>query len=192
MNLSKEKERIQSIDELNERLAFMNEYLDDRRDEILILIKKLEDKDRLLEDKGKKLEDKDTLIASLQNNLKNIELTRANQVKSRAKSKYTPKNITEKICRKINPFNSFNRKVRLILKSKLFDSEWYIQQRPQLMHHTKKQLIIHYLVAGVNQGLSPSEKFDTIKYFSENKMVAASGENPLIDYIYKTNKRVGK
>lgn len=72
----------------------------------------------------------------------------------------------------------------IILKSNLFDKEYYICQRVDLSKKVKFPLW-HFIRHGWIEGLSPSLFFDTNYYRTENNDVK---KNPLIHYLYYGDK----
>lgn len=69
-----------------------------------------------------------------------------------------------------------------IRRSGLFDKSYYSGQRRD---SAKKRMppVRHYLLYGANEGLNPSESFDTLFYLQAYPGVAACGMNPLLHYI---------
>jgi hypothetical protein len=80
--------------------------------------------------------------------------------------------------------------VRLIEKSGLFDSAYYLQNNPDIII-TGMGAVKHFLLYGGFEGRNPSEKFDTAFYLSQNPDVKALGLNPLYHYI-KFGKNEGR
>ncbi|MDG6099384.1 glycosyltransferase [Alteromonas sp. ZYF713] len=72
--------------------------------------------------------------------------------------------------------------VELIKKSGLFDSEWYLQQYPDV-RMSRQEPIEHYLLNGAQEGRNPSATFDTNWYLNSYPDVRAVGINPLVHYI---------
>ena len=72
--------------------------------------------------------------------------------------------------------------VELIKKSGLFDSEWYLQQYPDV-RISRQEPIEHYLLNGAQEGRNPSATFDTNWYLNSYPDVRAVGINPLVHYI---------
>ncbi len=63
----------------------------------------------------------------------------------------------------------------------LFDSEWYLQQNPDVAAAGINPLQ-HYMTHGWREGRDPNPLFDTKFYLEQNPDVAAAGENPLSHY----------
>lgn len=78
----------------------------------------------------------------------------------------------------------------LILKSKLFNKKYYLEQYPDVRLYAKNALY-HYLKYGWKEGRNPSKDFDTNLYINCNKDVGKSNINPLIHYL-KYGKKEGR
>ena len=63
----------------------------------------------------------------------------------------------------------------------LFDSEWYLQQNPDVASAGVNPLQ-HYMTHGWREGRDPNPLFDTSFYLEQNPDVAAAGVNPLMHY----------
>lgn len=75
-----------------------------------------------------------------------------------------------------------NTEVKEIRESNLFDSEWYLNEYPDV----KKMDICpanHYLNYGWKLGRNPSDRFNTTKYFERHQDVLNAGLNPLVHFI---------
>jgi GT2 family glycosyltransferase/glycosyltransferase involved in cell wall biosynthesis len=75
----------------------------------------------------------------------------------------------------------FNRSYRVMKKSGLFDSEYYLNVNPDVAKSGVDPLI-HYMAFGANEGRNPNPLFDTACYLRLNRDVAESGMNPLAHY----------
>ena len=71
---------------------------------------------------------------------------------------------------------------KLIEKSGLFDSEWYLKQYPDVVKH-KGGPIDHYIRRGAAEGRNPGPEFDTAAYLRKYPDVANIGINPLVHYV---------
>ena len=84
--------------------------------------------------------------------------------------------------------NSFTRVLKkfvwtkLIKKSGLFDSEWYLKQYPDVVKH-KGGPVDHYIRHGAAEGLNPGPDFDAVAYLRKYPDVADIGINPLVHYV---------
>ncbi|MBV8809374.1 MAG: glycosyltransferase [Acidobacteriaceae bacterium] len=74
------------------------------------------------------------------------------------------------------------RQARLIVRSGLFDSAFYLQHNPDVRRGGIRPPL-HYLMKGASEGRDPHALFDTDWYLQQNPEVAASGANPLVDYL---------
>lgn len=70
----------------------------------------------------------------------------------------------------------------LVLKSELFDPEYYLARYPDVAAAGLDPLG-HYLSSGVKEGRDPSEFFSTSGYLQRHQDVAALGLNPLLHYL---------
>ena len=76
---------------------------------------------------------------------------------------------------------------RLITNSGLFDSEWYLEQNPDV-RNSKLTAINHFFLYGGLERRNPSPLFDSAHYLKLNPDVQQQGLNPLIHFI-KHGKR---
>jgi uncharacterized protein VirK/YbjX len=68
-----------------------------------------------------------------------------------------------------------------VLKSGIFDQEWYLSQNPDVAA-AGVDPVAHYLKSGAREKRSPSRFFSTEDYLALNPDVAQSGVNPLFHY----------
>ena len=68
-----------------------------------------------------------------------------------------------------------------ILRSKLFDADWYIRTYPEVAA-SGMDALAHYRNLGWREGKSPGPGFDGAWYLAQNPDVAAAGQNPLEHY----------
>lgn len=66
--------------------------------------------------------------------------------------------------------------------AKLFDSEWYLNNNPDVALSNLNPLK-HYLKHGASEGRNPNPLFDAKWYLKRNKDVSISGMDPLLHYI---------
>ena len=64
----------------------------------------------------------------------------------------------------------------------LFDSEWYLQQNPDVAAAGINPLQ-HYMAYGWKEGRDPNPMFDTSFYIENNPDIAAQGVNPLTHFV---------
>ncbi len=76
----------------------------------------------------------------------------------------------------------FNREYRLIEKSGLFDTEYYLSHYLDVKK-LKANPLVHYVASGAKEKRDPNPLFDTSYYLDENPDVVESGMNPLAHYI---------
>jgi hypothetical protein len=74
--------------------------------------------------------------------------------------------------------------IKLIAASGLFDSDWYLEQHPDVRASGFDPLV-HYLGYGANEGRDPNPLFDTDWYLNRYPDVRAAGTNPLVDYLQR-------
>jgi hypothetical protein len=72
--------------------------------------------------------------------------------------------------------------VRLIVRSGLFDRDWYLARYPDV-RSAGVDPVLHYLDWGATEGRDPSSLFDTEWYASGNPDVRRAGLNPLVHYL---------
>lgn len=80
--------------------------------------------------------------------------------------------------------------IELIIKSGLFDSEWYSKEYLARKETSQEDAIQHYLKYGAKLGFDPSKEFDTKYYLKRYKTVKESQKNPLLHYL-KHGKKNG-
>jgi 2-polyprenyl-3-methyl-5-hydroxy-6-metoxy-1,4-benzoquinol methylase len=73
------------------------------------------------------------------------------------------------------------RRSRLLSKTGLFDSAYYLRQNPDVAA-SGIEPIHHYLTFGPSEGRDPHEMFDTSYYLDQNPDVAISGIHPLLHF----------
>lgn len=77
---------------------------------------------------------------------------------------------------------TFLRDVRLLSRSPLFDSKWYLSSYPDVQLASVKP-VQHYLLWGASEGRNPSPLFVTSQYLHTYPDVKASQLNPLVHYL---------
>jgi len=77
---------------------------------------------------------------------------------------------------------SFSRQHRLIKKSGLFDTTYYVEQNKDVKESNINPLA-HYILSGASEGREPNPLFNSQYYLDENPDIAESGINPLAHYI---------
>ncbi len=70
----------------------------------------------------------------------------------------------------------------IILRSKLFDSSYYLRSNPDV-RLADIDPIIHYLKHGWKEGRNPNQSFDTSFYLENNVDVKRKGINPFLHFI---------
>ena len=91
-----------------------------------------------------------------------------------------PKQLKRKL--KTGIYTIFDQEYRLIKKSGLFDTEYYLSENNDVKELDANPLV-HYVVSGAKEGRDPNPLFDTSYYLDENPDLAKSGVNPLAHYI---------
>ena len=76
----------------------------------------------------------------------------------------------------------FSQQTKIINRSKLFDSKYYLENNPDVAAAGINPLY-HYLAYGIAEGRNPNPLFDTSYYLKNNPDVAAAGINPLYHYL---------
>ncbi|MCI0723370.1 MAG: glycoside hydrolase family 99-like domain-containing protein, partial [Acidobacteria bacterium] len=79
------------------------------------------------------------------------------------------------------------REMRLLAASGLFDSDWYLQQNPDVARAGVNPLL-HYLRGGARDRRDPNRYFDSDWYLRQNPDVARVGVNPLLHYLRRGAK----
>ena len=74
------------------------------------------------------------------------------------------------------------RDMRLVGASELFDTDWYLQQNPDVPKAGVNPLA-HYLRRGAAEGRDPNPLFDSDWYLRQNPDVVKAGVNPLSHYL---------
>ncbi|BDZ69406.1 glycosyltransferase family protein [Methanobacterium ferruginis] len=88
------------------------------------------------------------------------------------------------ICVKEDANSNLDEDYKIIVKSELFDVDWYVKQ-----YCVKEDPIKHYLILGFKESRNPNPLFDTQWYLKTNPDVAKSDINPLVHFIlYGSNK----
>lgn len=74
---------------------------------------------------------------------------------------------------------------KLIRRSGLFDSEWYLNAYPDVASDAKasERPLLHFVLHGGAERRNPGPDFDTAWYIRTNPDVAADGLNPLVHYL---------
>ncbi len=72
--------------------------------------------------------------------------------------------------------------IKLIAASGLLDSDWYLEQYPDVRAFGIDPLA-HYLDYGANEGRDPNPLFDSDWYLNRYPAVRAAGANPLVHYL---------
>lgn len=85
-------------------------------------------------------------------------------------------------CRRLVRLWRLRRDRRLLTKSQLFDTAWYLTSYPDVQV-ADVDPIAHYLVHGTAEGRNPGPDFDARHYLSHNPDVAEGGTNPLVHYL---------
>src|SRR5215211_5205929 len=102
--------------------------------------------------------------------------------------KSTARRLIRKISRlAIEPGRIFqklaqSRNKKIVLKSGLFDREWYLGEYPDVARQGSDPLV-HYLQHGAFEGRDPGPCFESRGYLKNYPDVATSGLNPLLHYI---------
>ena len=71
---------------------------------------------------------------------------------------------------------------RLILRSEMFDVDFYLRSYPDVAE-ARIDPLNHYIIHGAAEGRNPNPVFDTVAYLHQNPDVAASNLNPLAHYL---------
>jgi len=77
-----------------------------------------------------------------------------------------------------------------LLASGLFDLPWYLRRNPDLVL-AGVNLVLHWLVAGWQEGRDPNPMFDCNWYLARNPDVATMGINPLV-HFWEQGTREGR
>jgi hypothetical protein len=77
---------------------------------------------------------------------------------------------------------TLSEQYKMINRSGLFDSAWYLDTYPDVKL-TNMDPIVHYLRYGADEGRNPGLAFDTTSYLHKNPDIRATGINPLVHYL---------
>ena len=83
---------------------------------------------------------------------------------------------------KVRERHRLARHLQLLAKSRLFSSDWYLNQNPGPIL-SGNDPILHYLQKGAKEGRNPGPDFDGNWYLERYPDVRAAGQNPLIHYL---------
>ncbi|WP_297890542.1 hypothetical protein [Sulfurihydrogenibium sp.] len=75
--------------------------------------------------------------------------------------------------------NNFMKDYLVLSKSGLFDSEYYLDEYPDVKQANMDPLK-HFVLYGWKEGKNPNEWFNTKKYLEKNPDVAKAGINPFV------------
>ena len=78
-------------------------------------------------------------------------------------------------------FGKRGRTLAVILRARLFDSDWYLSQNPDVAL-AEVDPLAHYIARGAGEGRDPHPLFDSDWYLSQNPDVAVAQANPLAHY----------
>lgn len=79
-------------------------------------------------------------------------------------------------------FYRFRRDTLEVLRSNLFDYNYYLSQNRDL-YFTTVDLLQHYMFHGFREGRNPNPFFDTKYYLENNPDIKGTGVNPLLHFI---------
>lgn len=85
-------------------------------------------------------------------------------------------------------WRSDTKKADRIVKSGLFDADWYRKRYGHLLPEGQNP-VEHYLRQGASLGFDPCPLFSTVYYLQNNLDVALAGENPLVHYLRGHNAK---
>lgn len=75
-----------------------------------------------------------------------------------------------------------------VLRSGLFDREWYLKAYPHV-RHSPKEPVDHFLDQGGSAGYAPSPLFDCAEYLKRYPSVTRTDKNPLVDFLNEPEQR---
>ncbi|MHC4104396.1 MAG: sulfotransferase family protein [Planctomycetota bacterium] len=183
--IKKRDDRLQQLDaeltDIRGELAVSREAISARDARFAGLQAEVKERDR-------RIEQLDTAVGALQ-----AELA-ASQENVRARTNETSQWISVNVrrfkCKIITALYLFRKQHRMIKKSGLFDSAYYLKKNPDVANSGINP-VIHYLAFGAKERRNPNPLFDTAYYFQQNPDVAESGMNPLVHYI-RYSRRNGR
>nr|VFJ67834.1 MAG: Glycosyl transferases group 1 [Candidatus Kentron sp. FW] len=85
----------------------------------------------------------------------------------------------------------FEREIKIIEESGLFDREWYLDEYPDVKE-IGMDPVEHYLWVGAKLGRDPYPDFITSSYLSRNPDIEPGNLNPLVHYLYTTGKVISE
>ena len=74
------------------------------------------------------------------------------------------------------------RQVRLVLRSGLFDADWYLGRYPDVAA-AGLDPVLHFLRHGAGEGRDPGPSFDARDYLARHPEASTPGQNPLLHYL---------
>lgn len=82
----------------------------------------------------------------------------------------------------INHEKDLNKDIKLVMKSNLFDEEWYLNTYPDVKESGMNPAK-HYLLYGGFENRNPSVKFNSQRYLEQHYELKDTGTNPLIHHL---------
>jgi len=188
------KERDERIQELNTELAGMRDELSasqgtvaERGAEVNHLQTDIKEKDEQIHQLYADVEKLGEVVDSLKTQLENYSfdleaIIDSTSWKFTAPLRWISMNA-KKLKRKVKTARYlFNRQYRLIRKSGLFDTGYYVKQNQDIKESNVIPLM-HYIKFGAKEGRNPNLLFDISYYLGKNPDVTESGINPLVHYL---------
>ncbi len=78
--------------------------------------------------------------------------------------------------------DNMREQIELVRASSLFNSEWYLEQNPDI-RSSNLDPVEHFVRYGGREGRSPGPEFSTTVYFQTYPDVQEAGMNPLVHYL---------
>jgi GT2 family glycosyltransferase len=174
---------------------FRTETLADREAKIAALDQALAQRDRELGGLRDAQTEREVNIAMLQSTISALRRFTSRRITARlrfakgllARFRYSAVGYPLTLCWQVLRTRSraplrYWRATRAIVRSGMFDREWYIMTNPDVAR-CGIDPVRHYVAFGAREGREPSPSFSTRDYLSHNPDVAAAGLDPLSHFI---------
>jgi len=169
---------------LNEK----SELIQEKENQIQEKENQIQEKENQIQEKIELINRNNRYINSLKNELESEKISHNIILNSKSWKITAPLRWVfmkpKQLKRKLNTgiYAIFNQEYRLIEKSGLFNTEYYLNRNYDVRELNVNPLV-QYIESGAKQGKDPNPLFDTSYYLDENPDVAKSGVNPLAHYI---------
>jgi hypothetical protein len=170
--------------EIDKKLSLEKEKFENQKKQLDNQQKQLDNQQKQLDNQQKQLDNQQKQLDNQQKQL-DVQKTNINKIVLSI-FLLSQKSIRTKFLNLV--FRKQSKEYTCILKSKKFDSTFYLKQYPEVIRSGMKPEM-HYIKCGAALGYNPSNNFDTVKYLTNNFSVALRGSNPLADFCEKKTKK---